>query len=115
EEMVSAFWGLPHDPVALTAVALACLAGLQGRMADSEAWQRRAIERAEGISLPQGPFTLAFLSLYLAWLQMILGDPAGTFRYGRQAIEIAEQELAASPYADRIHWLDPGESATLSV
>jgi hypothetical protein len=91
EETVSSFWGLPHDPVALTAAALACLAALQGRMADSKIWRRRAIERAEGIGFPQGPFTLAFLSLYLAWLRMILGDPAGTFRYGRQAIEIAER------------------------
>src|SRR5438552_2233087 len=40
EEMVSPFWGMPHDPVVITAAALACLAGLQGRMADSETWQR---------------------------------------------------------------------------
>jgi class 3 adenylate cyclase len=91
EEMVSPFWGMPQDPVALTAAALACLAGLQGRMADSETWTRRAVERAEGLGFPQGPFSLAFLSLYLAWLQMILGDPAGTYRYGRQTIEIAER------------------------
>ncbi|MCW3035699.1 MAG: putative CyaI3 adenylate/guanylate cyclase [Actinobacteria bacterium] len=91
EETVSPFWRLPHDPVAITAGALACLAGLQGRMVESETWQRRAVERAEGIGFPQGPFSLALVSLYLAWLRMILGDPAGTFRYGQQTIEISER------------------------
>jgi hypothetical protein len=91
EEMVSPFWGLPQDPAALTAAALACVAGLQGRMAESETWLRRAVERAEGIGFPQGPLSLAFLYLYLAWLHMVLGDPAGSFRYGRHAIEIAER------------------------
>jgi tetratricopeptide (TPR) repeat protein len=89
EEMVSQLWGLPHDPVAMAAAALACLTGLQGRMADSENWKRRAVERAEGIGFPQGPFSLALLSLYLAWLRMVFGDPAGTSHYGRQAMEIA--------------------------
>jgi hypothetical protein len=60
-------------------------------MADSETWQRRAVERAEGVGFPRGPYSLAFVSLYLAWLRMILGDPAGSFRYGRQTIEIAER------------------------
>jgi hypothetical protein len=91
EEMVSPFWGLPHDPVALTAVALSCVAGLQGRMAESETWKRRAVERAEGIGFPQGPLSLAFLTIYLAWLRMVFGDPAGAYRLGRQTIEIAER------------------------
>jgi hypothetical protein len=91
EETVSPFWAMPQDPVAMTAVALACVTGLQGRMADSETWQRRAVERAESIDFPEGPHSLAFLNLFLAWLRMLLGDPAGTFRYGRQTIEIAER------------------------
>jgi tetratricopeptide (TPR) repeat protein len=91
EETVSPFWGMPQDPVALTAAALACVAGLQGRMADSETWKRRAVERAEGIGFPQGPLSLAFLNLFLAWLHMLLDDPAGAFRYGRQTIEISER------------------------
>jgi hypothetical protein len=91
EEMVSPFWGMPHDPIVITASALACLAGLQGRMADSETWGRRAAERAEGIGFPQGPFSQAFVTLYLAWLRMILGDPAGAYRYGRQTMAIGER------------------------
>jgi class 3 adenylate cyclase/tetratricopeptide (TPR) repeat protein len=91
EEMVSPVWGLPHDPVAVTAGALACLAALQGRMADSEIWQRRAVERAEAIGFPQGPFSLAFLAAYRAWLRMIFGDPEGAYRYGRQTVAIGER------------------------
>ena len=37
----SPFWPLPHDPVPVTAVALACIAGLQGRTAESAEWERR--------------------------------------------------------------------------
>src|SRR2546421_8141805 len=77
EGMVSPFWGMPHDPVAITAAALTCLAGLEGRVADSETWRRRAVERAEGIGFPQGPFSLALLTLYLAWLRTVFGDPTG--------------------------------------
>jgi hypothetical protein len=60
-------------------------------MAESETWQRRAVERAEAIGFPQGPFSLAFLAAYRAWLQMILGDPAGAYRYGLQAVAIGER------------------------
>jgi class 3 adenylate cyclase len=91
QEIVSPFWGMPHDPVVITASALACLAGLQGRMAESETWQRRAAERAQGIGFPQGPFSLAFLGLYLAWLRMVFGDPAGAYHHGGQTIGIGER------------------------
>jgi hypothetical protein len=60
-------------------------------MADSETWQRRAAERAQSIGFPQGPFSLAFLSLYLAWLRMVFGDPAGAYRHGDQTIAIGER------------------------
>ncbi|TMK53056.1 MAG: hypothetical protein E6G66_03045 [Actinobacteria bacterium] len=91
EEMVSPFWGTPHDPVAITAVALACVAGLEGRMADSESWQRRAVERTESIGFPQGPFSQAFVTLYLAWLRMVFGDLAGAYRYGCQTMATGER------------------------
>jgi hypothetical protein len=91
EGKVSPFWGMPHDPFAATAGALAAVVALQGRMADSETWKRRAVERAEGIDFPRGPFSLAFVTLYLAWLHTVLGDPAGSSRHGRRATEVAER------------------------
>src|SRR5207244_3734970 len=86
EGMVSPFWGMPHDPVTITAAALTCLAGLEGRVADSETWRRRAVERAEGIGFPQGPFSLALLTLYLARAHAWLGN-------GPQALQTVDDAL----------------------
>jgi len=85
----SPFWPLPHDPVPVTAVALACIAGLQGRTAESVDWEQKAIAAAEQLNFPSGPFSLAFISTYLAWLRMITGDPAGARQFGLQTLEIA--------------------------
>jgi class 3 adenylate cyclase len=91
DAMVSSLWALPHDPPASAALCLACVTGLQGRMAESEGWRRRGRERAETIGPPRGPFSLALHSVFLAWLQMSLGDPVGACGYGRRAMEIGEQ------------------------
>jgi len=87
---VSAAWPLPHDPVPVTAVALACIAGLEGRTAESLAWERRALASAERIGFPRGPFSSAFVTTYLAWLRMMTGDAAGARSFGRRAMAIAE-------------------------
>jgi len=85
----SPFWPLPHDPVPVTAVALACIAGLQGRTADSAAWEQTAIAAAEQLDFPFGPFSSAFISTYLAWLRMLTGDPAGARQFGQRTLDIA--------------------------
>ncbi len=87
----SPFWPLPHDPVPVTAVALACVAGLQGWTAESDEWEQRALATAEQLAFPVGPFSSAFICTYLAWLRMILGDPAGARQFGRRTLAIAEQ------------------------
>ncbi len=69
----SPFWPLPNDPVPVTAVALACVAALQGHNAESMTWERRAIEKAEELPFPSGPFSSAFVTVYLAWIRMITG------------------------------------------
>jgi tetratricopeptide (TPR) repeat protein len=88
---ISPFWRMPYDPAALAAIALACVAALQGFSAESETWKLLAVERAESVGFPQGAFSLGFVALYLAWLQMVFGDPAGAYRYGRQTMEIGER------------------------
>ncbi len=85
----SPFWPLPHDPVPVTAVALACIAGLQGRTAESAAWERSAIAAADQLDFPFGPFSAAFISTYLAWLRMLTGDPAGARQFGQRTLDIA--------------------------
>ena len=87
----SPFWPLPHDPVPVTAVALACVAGLQGRTTECAEWEERATAAVERLGFPFGPFSSAFISTYLAWLRMITGDAAGARELGQRILDIAVQ------------------------
>ena len=87
----SPFWPLPHDPVPVTAVALACVAALQGCTEESAMWERRAIATAQELDFPSGPFSSAFVSVYLAWIRMITGNPDEAREFGQRTIEIAER------------------------
>ena len=82
---------LANDPVPVTAVALACVAGLQGRTGESSAWEDRALASAGEIGFPRGPWSLAFVNTYLAWLRIIMGDAAGARWFGGKTMEIADQ------------------------
>ena len=108
----SPFWPLPHDPVPVTAVALACVAALQGCTEESAMWERRAIATAEELDFPSGPFSAAFVSVYLAWIRMITGNPEEARAFGRRTIEIGErcrfdyfqllgQQYVLMPHPDR--------------
>jgi tetratricopeptide (TPR) repeat protein len=87
----SPFWPLPNDPVPVTAVALACVAALQGRTGECAAWERRALEKAEQLEFPAGPFSAAFVTVYLAWIRMATGDLEQAREFGRRTIEIGER------------------------
>jgi len=87
----SPFWPLPHDPVPVTAVALACVAALRGCTEESAQWERRAIATAEELEFPSGPFSSAFVTTYLAWIRMVTGDLEEAREFGRRTIEIGER------------------------
>ena len=91
EAASSPFWPLPHDAVPITAVALACVAGLRGSTEESALWERRALATAEELDFPSGPFSSAFVSVYLAWIRMITGNREEAREFGRRTIEIAER------------------------
>ena len=91
EAAASPFWPLPHDPVPITAVALACVAALRGCPEESAMWERRALATAEKLAFPSGPFSSAFVSVYLAWIRMITGNPDEAREFGRRTIEIGER------------------------
>jgi tetratricopeptide (TPR) repeat protein len=91
EEAVSPFWPLPHDPVPITAVALACVAALRGCTKESSEWEQRALASAEGLGFPAGPFSSAFVSVYLAWIRMAMGNFDEARAFGRRTIEIADR------------------------
>ena len=91
EAASSPFWPLPHDAVPITAVALACVAALQGATEESALWERRAIVTAQELAFPSGPFSAAFVSVYLAWIRMIMGYRDEARDLGRRTMEIAER------------------------
>jgi class 3 adenylate cyclase len=91
EAASSPFWPLPHDAVPITAVALACVAGLRGSTEESAMWERRALATADELDFPSGPFSEAFVSVYLAWIRMITGKRDEAREFGRRTIEIAER------------------------
>ncbi len=90
-EMVSAYWPLPNDPVAANAVGMAVVATLQGRLADAEEFTAAAVARAEAVPFPRGPFTLAFVKVYLAWLALMLGDLDESQQLGEEVTDIGRQ------------------------
>ncbi len=91
EGAASPFWPLPHDPVPITAVALACVAALRGSTDESLQWQRRAVATAEELDFPSGPFSSAFVAVYLAWIRMTMGDVDGAREFGQRTLEIADK------------------------
>jgi class 3 adenylate cyclase len=91
EGAASPFWPLPHDPVPITAVALACVAALRGNTDESLQWERRAVATAEELGFPTGPFSSAFVAVYLAWIRMSMGDLDEAREFGRRTLEIADR------------------------
>jgi class 3 adenylate cyclase len=84
-------WPLPHNPAAVTAVAMACVAGLEGRLGESELWEQRALAVADDLGFPHGPFSAAFVITYLAWLRLVSGNPSAARDLGEQTLGIAAQ------------------------
>ena len=74
DQMVSPFWPLPNDPIAVSEIALACVSTLQGEPDEAQRWEREAVARAEEIGFPHGPFSLAFVKTYAAWIRRFLGQ-----------------------------------------
>jgi len=91
EAASSPFWPLPHDAVPITAVALACVTALQGFTEESAKWESRAIATAEELEFPTGPFSEAFVFVYLAWIRMMTGKRDEARGFGQKTIEIAER------------------------
>ena len=58
---MSPFWPLPNDPVAVSAIALACRERAAGRARRGRAMGTRVAAPGEDIGFPRGPFSLAFV------------------------------------------------------
>ncbi len=87
----SPFWPLPHDPVPITAVALACVAALGGSTDESAMWERRAVATAEELDFPAGPFSLAFVTVYMAWIRTLMGNLDEAREVGQRTLDTANR------------------------
>jgi class 3 adenylate cyclase/tetratricopeptide (TPR) repeat protein len=95
EEMVSRVWPLPNDPVAGSAIALACVSAARGEVAEAERWEREALRRAEAIGPPSGPSSLAFVKTYAAWIRRFLGDDDAARQLGAEIVAIGQEHGSA--------------------
>jgi class 3 adenylate cyclase/tetratricopeptide (TPR) repeat protein len=90
EQMVSPFWPLPNDPIAVSEIALACVSTLQGEPDEAQRWEREAVARAEEIGFPHGPFSLAFVKTYAAWIRRFLGQHDASRLLGSEVVGIGQ-------------------------
>jgi class 3 adenylate cyclase/tetratricopeptide (TPR) repeat protein len=88
DQIVSPFWPLPNDPVAVSAVALACVHALRGELDQVDRWIEQAEHRAEEIGFPRGPFSLAFVKTYEAWVRRFLADDEASVQLGSEVVGI---------------------------
>ena len=91
EQSVSPFWPLPNDPVAVSAIALACLATLRGEAEDASRWEAQAISRTQEIGFPRGPWSLAFVTTYAAWMRYFRGDRHEARTLGAEVVGIGQE------------------------
>ena len=89
--VVSPYWPLPNDPMAASAIGLACVATVKGDLDSAARWEEQAIERAEGLGFPRGPFTLGFVKTYAAWTRQFLGDEDGARQLGAEVVRVGQQ------------------------
>lgn len=90
DQTVSPFWPLPNDPIAVSEIALACVSTLQGELEEAQRWEREAVARAEEIGFPHGPFSLAFVKTYAAWIRRFLGQHDASRLLGAEVVGIGQ-------------------------
>jgi class 3 adenylate cyclase/tetratricopeptide (TPR) repeat protein len=91
EQSVSPFWPLPNDPIAVSAISLACLATLRGDPEEAERREAQALARAEQIGFPRGPWSMAFVKTYAAWMRYFRGDRAEARALGAEVVAIGQE------------------------
>ncbi|SES15890.1 AAA ATPase domain-containing protein [Pedococcus cremeus] len=91
DQTVSPFWPLPNDPVAVSQTAMGCISALCGDLSEAERWEGEAVRRSEAIGFPQGPFSLAFVKTFAAWVRRFAGDQEAAWRLGSEVVAIGRE------------------------
>jgi len=88
---VSEYWPLPNDPIAINLVGMAVVTALRGDLVRSGHFAAQAVQRADEVPFPRGPFSAAFVKVYLAWVALLLGDLIESQRLGEETTAIGQQ------------------------
>ena len=91
EDVVSPYWPLPNDPVAAAKIGLACVAALRGEPLTAARWERDAVQRAESVGFPRGPFTVGFVKTYAAWIRQFRGEDEAARALGADVVSIGQK------------------------
>lgn len=91
-DVLDAVWFVPNEPIASTHTHLALARAVAGDLAGAEAEFAEARRRAETLSFPQGPFSLAYSQCYEVWMRLEEG------RFDRAATLVAEMTTSAEQH-----------------
>ncbi|MCW2786935.1 MAG: adenylate/guanylate cyclase protein [Marmoricola sp.] len=86
-----AAWYLPTHPTVAMHVHLAIARFMVGDVEGADEHGRRAIELAENLPFPQGPWSAAYTRWYLAWMYMERGEDQRSFALLSEVSTIGEQ------------------------
>jgi tetratricopeptide (TPR) repeat protein len=91
DQAVSPFWPLPNDPIAVAQIALASVSTVRGETDSATYWEREALQRAEEIGFPRGPFSRAFVRVYAAWNRRFNNDHDASRQLGAEVVAIGQE------------------------
>ena len=84
-------WPLPNDPLAAALAFLAPLRFIRGDLRGALAANELATARCQHTAFPIGPFSLAFVRMYEAWLHRMRRDNARARAAAEEVLRIGEQ------------------------
>jgi class 3 adenylate cyclase/tetratricopeptide (TPR) repeat protein len=88
-------WPLPNDPLAAMTAHMVPTLWIAGECAAAEEKAERALHRAERLSFPHGPFSVAYVHSLLAMTRRMDGDHEAAERHARAMIEVSEAQGSA--------------------
>ena len=90
EARVSPLWSQPQDPLAVTAIALACVAWLEGDETESGSWKQAALQRVDELPVREARVTEAFVNVYIGWLEVVRGRIGEARQIGARTMELCD-------------------------
>ena len=84
-------WLLPFDPLVSTLSYLAAVLWITGRPREAHGAGDRAVARAAMLPFPDGPFSMAYVKSYLAWMYAVGGHHETAARFAADVRDIGRR------------------------